>query len=263
MCLITFAFQADPRFQFVMAANRDEFYARPTLEAQFWDTDPTILAGKDLEKNGTWLGVTKEGRFGALTNVREMGAITNQKPFQSRGYLVRDFLAEKMTPLLYMKKLSRGSENYEGYNLIFGSFRELYYQSNRVANPKKLSPGYYMLSNAQLNSNWPKARKAKSGLKHVLKEHEDEKDIIEALLQMLRDEERFPDEMLPNTKVGITLERTLSPIFINGENYGTRSSTILLVRKNGHVTFVEKNYGPYGEKISMNTFKWCINGYSK
>lgn len=225
MCLILFAYKMDETFPLIVAANRDEFYARPTAGAHFWEDFPNMLAGRDLEKLGTWIGVTKQGRFSALTNYRNPHEDINGK--RSRGELVANALQYNGNIEEFMKNLSNINSYYPGYNLLAGDINNLYYYSNVGQNLQKLEPGIYGLSNHLLNTSWPKVKKGKECLMKLLQEKK--QSYVEGLFELLKYAEPFPDELLPQTGVSIEMERMLSPLFIQSKNYGTRSSTVILI----------------------------------
>jgi uncharacterized protein with NRDE domain len=225
MCLILFAYHVHPVYKLIVAANRDEFYQRPTALAHYWEDNPDILAGRDLEKMGTWMGVTKNGRFSALTNYRDPKEATDGK--RSRGELVVDALQYKGNVSEYMQNLVNKNDLYPGYNLLTGNANELYYYSNIGQELKKLKPGVYGVSNHLLNTEWPKVQKGVGGMTKII----DEKQVNmeEQLFTLLQNADQSPDKLLPKTGVSLELERLLSPMFIKSEKYGTRSSTILLM----------------------------------
>jgi len=247
MCLIIFALDAHPRYKLVLAANRDEFYARPTAPADFWTDAPQILAGRDLAAGGTWLGITTSGRFAALTNYRDPSAPTGEK---SRGDLTKNFLTGGETAQEFLRKIERGKNDYSGFNLLVGDFKtsadELFYFSNRAGKLKKLARGIYGLSNHRLDTAWHKVEQSKARFTEILQTNG---EISPAeLLAILADRRLAPDEKLPETGVGVDRERILSPAFIETTGYGTRSSTLLLIERDGRVQFTEKTLvGTIGE----------------
>lgn len=247
MCLIIFAANAHPRYQFVLAANRDEFYARPTAPADNWKDEPEVLAGRDLAAGGTWLGITTSGRFAAVTNYRDPLAPVGEK---SRGDLTKNFLIGNAAAQNYLRKIEREKNDYSGFNLLVGNFgtsaNELFYFSNRVGKSKKMSSGIYGLSNHLLDTAWHKVEQSKSKFAEILASS-DEISPAE-LLSILADRCIAADEKLPDTGIGIDRERILSPAFIETEGYGTRSSTVLLIERGGRVSFTEKTFvGTSGE----------------
>ncbi|WP_338469386.1 NRDE family protein [Niallia sp. XMNu-256] len=235
MCLILFAYKVHPTYKLIVGANRDEFYNRATAPAHFWEDISTILAGRDLEKHGTWMGVTKTGRFSALTNYRDPSEDLKEK--RSRGELVANALTYKGDIQLYIESLSRSKKKYPGYNLLAGDQNELYYYSNVSNEFKKLQPGIYGVSNHLLNTGWPKVQKGKEGLAHCLKLDRDQ--LVGNIFHILQNSDPFPDEQLPNTGVPLEWERLLSSLFIRSKDYGTRSSTVLLM-SNQQIQYVER-----------------------
>jgi uncharacterized protein with NRDE domain len=242
MCLILLALDSHPDYSLVVAANRDEFYDRPTAPAAFWSDAPSVLAGRDLKAGGTWLGVDRRGRFAAVTNYRQ-GSRESEAP-RSRGHLVSDFLTGSADPREYVERVERDAQLYNGFNLIAGTPRELFYYSNRDGQARSLERGIYGLSNHLLDSDWPKVTSAKSGLSALLEERSDE--LIPRLFTLLSDRRQAEDDLLPETGVGPEWERLLSSAFIVSDGYGTRSSTVLLVARNGVVTLVERSFSPGG-----------------
>lgn len=253
MCLIVFANNLHPKYKLIFAANRDEFYDRPSEQAEFWDQYPDLLAGKDLQAGGTWMGITKRGRFAAITNFRDLKNIKTEAP--SRGILTLDFLQSSISPEDYYNQLKPSLDEYNGFNLLLGSADELYYFSNKTEGLKKLETGVYGISNAILDNPWPKVEKSKRNLKHLIEQG----DIHPwEVLNLLDDTSLAKDEELPDTGVGLELERMLSPIFIKSEKYGTRSSTIVTVDKDNNVRFVEKTYFANTGRFSNRDFNFFI-----
>ena len=245
MCLILFALEVDPKYRLLLAANRDEFYERPAQPLAAWQGQPQIMAGRDLQGGGTWLGVTRSGRMAAVTNYRNPGMDLPQAP--SRGFLVRDFLAGEEPPERYLSRLASKADRYNGFNLIVGDLSGLWYFSNRRSGIRRVEPGIYGLSNHLLDSDWPKVRKGKAGLHRVLKDGKAEE--IDTLLDLLFDRSPAPDDLLPDTGVGLEWERVLSPIFITSRTYGTRCSSVIRVSRRGEVTFVERSFQHIDGKI--------------
>jgi uncharacterized protein with NRDE domain len=238
MCLLLLAVQEHPDYKLVLAANRDEYYDRPTAAAAFWNEAPHLLAGKDLRAGGTWLGITKNGRIAAITNYREPAAEISGAP--SRGKLVSGFLLSKQSAEHFLEGLALEKERYNGFNLIIGERDQLYWFSNRGDGARKLSSGIYGLSNRLLDTPWPKLIRSKETMAHLIS---NEKDLSpNALFQMLMDRTISDDDQLPDTGVGIAWERILSPIFITSPTYGTRSSTTILIDRQDRVTFTENTF---------------------
>jgi len=236
MCLIVFAYHSHPSYQLVLAANRDEFYDRPTAPADFWPDNPQVLAGRDLKEKGTWLGITRQGKFAAITNYRDPSSFMFGAA--SRGKLVRDFLCGKRNAEEFIKITHRHDAKYNGYNLILQDADGLYHYSNRSGQKQKITAGIHGLSNHLLDTPWPKVARAKKLMKNALSCTGTA--LEEALFALLADRRFPPPAKLPSTGVGKDWERVLSPIFIQSPHYGTRSSTVLLIGKNRHVTFIEK-----------------------
>jgi len=237
MCSIFFAYNAHPGYRLILAANRDEFYERPTGAAQFWQDAPEILAGRDLVRGGSWLGITKNGRFSAVTNYRDPFAPTGNL---SRGNLVGDFLRGKETPAQYLQKIQGNAGNYSGFNLLVGEIdSEIGYFSNRGDGVKILESGIYGLSNHLLDTPWQKVRRGKTALAKLI---EKENFALESLFEILQDATKADDRDLPETGIGLERERLLSSIFIETPVYGTRCSTALLVAADGKVSFAERTY---------------------
>ena len=238
MCLINFHVQDHPIYRLIVAANRDEFYERPTAPAHFWEDKPHLLAGRDLSQRGTWLGISKSGRFGALTNYRD--ASEQQSNFRSRGEIVTDFLDSELTAADFLKSLQKKRSEYAGFNVIVGTVDKLFYYSNIQNDIKKITPGTHGLSNHFLDTPWPKVVKGKTGVQKLVEQNR----VIQPdeLFDVQQDAEPFPVEQLPDTGVGTQLERLLSSLFIKSEGYGTRSSTALLIDRKNNITFVERTY---------------------
>ena len=227
MCLIIFAWKVIPGMPLIAAANRDEFYMRPASVASWWEDHPDIYAGRDLEAGGTWLGVTRNGRFAALTNVRAPAEMRADAP--TRGKLVSAYLAGSMSPEEYVAQIRPDAGNYNGFNLLVGDRETLIWYSNKgeedPRNGKPLDYGIYGLSNALLDTPWPKVTRAKAQFASLLCQGAPE----ETFFELLSDSTRANDCRLPSTGVTLEWERTLSSIFICSPEYGTRASTVLRV----------------------------------
>ncbi|MDU9402039.1 NRDE family protein [Pseudomonas sp. zfem004] len=238
MCLIVFAWRPGTARPLIVAANRDEFHARPTQALGAWEDAPGVYAGRDLEAGGTWLGVGPQGRFAALTNIRDPRQALGPR---SRGELVAAFLQGELGVEAYLDSVASRSGQYSGFNLLVGDAGQLGYLHARDAAPRLLEPGVYGLSNAGLDTPWPKLVKARSGLEKLLESAEPEQ-----LLSLLADGEPASDSELPETGVGLATERLLSSVFIASQNYGTRASTVLIVDERGRRRMVERSFGPFG-----------------
>lgn len=247
MCLILFAYRWHPDYPLVLAANRDEFYDRPTAPLAFWPENPALLAGRDLAAGGTWLGVSRQGRLAAITNYRDPANFRPQAP--SRGPLVSDFLQGQEPAQAYLQQLQPRAADYNGFNLLLGDDQGLHYYSNQEDEPRVLGAGLYGLSNHLLNTPWPKVERGKRGLATALSRSADL--VPETLWHVLGDRTQAPDEALPATGVSLDWERALSPLFIATAGYGTRSSTLLWIDAQHQVTVQEKSW-PQGE---LRTFQ--------
>ncbi|HRD52627.1 MAG TPA: NRDE family protein [Flavobacteriales bacterium] len=234
MCLIAFAYKHHPRFPLVVAANRDEFLERPALPAHFWDDLPQVLAGRDVKAGGTWMGITRNGRFAALTNHRDL----RKTPIQgaSRGLLVKEALAGE---------LNGPAAQMEGYNLIHGPLDALRYQSNISGSDEPIIAGIHGLSNALLNTPWPKVGRAVEAMRNATARSTPDAN---ALFSMLAETEQAMDHALPETGLDLQRERALSSIRIDLPGYGTRCSTVIMVHESGRVRFEERTW-PTGHTV--------------
>lgn len=252
MCLILFSWQSHPRYSLVLAANRDEFHQRPSAAAQFWDDEPEILAGRDLLAGGTWLGVTRSGRFAAITNYREPSA--PELPLErSRGHLVRDYLDSGTTPPDYAREVASAGESYRGFNLLLGTPKELSYASNRGAGPLAISAGSHGLSNHLLDTDWPKVHSGRERLEAIL---QDEQPETEAFFDLLTDKTLTPGTIPEDLATSLAPERLMKHYFIVSPVYGTRCSTVLLVGRDGSVHFHERQFDPTGQAIETRSFQF-------
>lgn len=240
MCLILFAYKVHPAFPLVLAANRDEFYNRPTRPLGFWPEKEHILAGKDLKGGGTWLGMTRSGRFAALTNYRDPASLKAEAP--SRGRLLTAFLFSDIHPKAYLDGIEADGHLFNGFNLLVGDTNGLYYHSNRGNGALALSPGFYGLSNHLLDTAWPKVERGKRGLENLL--HSQRVVQPERLFQLLSDRSMPLPERLPDTGVGRRWEKILSPLFIVSRHYGTRCSSVILMSASGRISFWERSFYP-------------------
>ena len=236
MCLILVAWRVHPDYPLVVAANRDEFFARPTAPAAFWRDAPQILAGRDLEAGGTWLGITRGGRFAALTNFRDPAQ--NRSGAPSRGGLVAEFLAGRDAPQAYLDRIAPRASQCNGYNLLMGDSESLWWSSNMGGESRRLEPGVYGVSNHLLDTPWPKVGAGKTALAQAVDRLPDD----QALFQLLRDDGIHPDEHLPQTGVPLDWERLLSSAFVKSPGYGTRSSTVVCVGRDGWASFDEQSW---------------------
>lgn len=248
MCSIFFAWHAHPNYKLIIAANRDEFYKRPTEDSRFRGD---VLCGKDLEANGFWMGITRNGRFAALTNYRDLSLNREEAP--SRGKIVATYLENSYSPTMFYELSKNNFDAYNPFNLLLSDRESLHYYSSVNHLFQKLKPGVYGLSNHLLNTPWAKVEKGRNRLTHIMN-HTPENELAEHLFFLLEDREIPPDEYLPDTGVGKKIERMLSSIFIISEEYGTRTSTVLLVDKNDQVFWSEKTFlkGKYSHRNDFN-----------
>ena len=238
MCLINFHVKNHATYDLIVVANRDEFYNRPTAAASFWEDHPNILAGRDLLQCGTWLGITKEGRFAALTNFRDPKRAHGRI---SRGDIVRDYLSTNVTTQDFIHTLAKTREDYGGYNILIGDVNGLVHYNNIFDEVNVVPVGTHSLSNSTLNTPWPKVVKGRNRLQQYVQTNVHNVQ-LEPLFSIVADEETASDEDLPKTGVSLEWERVLSPMFIKSPHYGTRASTILLIDKERNVTFVERTF---------------------
>lgn len=248
MCLILFSYNEHEKYRLILAANRDEFYARPTDPISKWNSGSGIIAGKDLEAGGTWMGITPDGKFAALTNHRDPKK--NRKDVLSRGLLVSDYLEKKEhTPESYLGLVSGKKSLYNGFNLLAGDGDDLFYFSNVEGMIKKLEPGLYGLSNHFLNTPWPKVQKGMEGLRSLVSSGGFSDP--EKIFSLLSDPELPEDKLLPDTGMGMEWERILAPLFIKSEIYGTRSSSLLLISHDNTGVFTERTWIKKGTEVQV------------
>ncbi len=255
MCLILFSHRQHAEFPLVLAANRDEFYRRPTRTMQFWLQNPQILAGQDQQEGGTWLGITRTGRLAAVTNYREIPAAQGSK--LSRGALTKSFLESEQPAEDWLREAAGARDEFGGFNLLVGDRDGLWYLANRGDHqePRLLQPGLYGLSNEVLDTPWFKVEEGKAALAAACETGATHK----ALLALLADRRRAEDHHLPDTGVGQKLERLLSPRFIRSPWYGTRASTVLTIAANGNVEVSEQNYMYLGIRRRLNRFRFTLS----
>lgn len=234
MCLVAFALDQSSRYPFVMAANRDEFFDRPAARLGWWEPEtggPAILGGRDLHAGGTWLGMTALGRLGMVTNIRAPQDMDPQAP--SRGQIVPQWLKGDLHMSMLWPRLAMSGHN--GFNMIALDFAqgECFWLNNKRIHPERLQRGVFGLSNAQLNTPWPKVQNLKARLRSSLSEAHDADDLASLLFEALADPEPAPDEQLPRTGVSAEWERLLSSAFIRAGNglYGTRCSTVIVTER--------------------------------
>jgi uncharacterized protein with NRDE domain len=252
MCLVLVAWRAHPDYPLVVAANRDEFFARPTAPAVFWP-DGDILAGRDLRDGGTWMGVTRSGRFAALTNYRDPARHCEGRA--SRGRLVADFLAARTPPAAWLANVAGRTADYNDFNLLAGDGDSLASLSSISGEIRALEPGIYGLSNHLLDTPWPKVAVAKSALSAALAALPDDGPLFD----LLRDDSIHPDQNLPRTGVSLEWERLLSAAFVSAPDYGTRSSTVLLLGVSRALTFDEQTWLAMGRPGERTRFRLAMS----
>jgi len=241
MCLILLATQMHSAYPLVLAANRDERYDRPAAPAAWWADAPGVLAGRDLEGLGTWMGVARDGRWAAVTNVREP-SVPQRGDAPSRGWLVSDFLRGAAPAKPYLAALAPRANEWNGFNLLVGDAEGAWWLSNRAEGPVRVAPGVHGLSNALLDTPWPKVERGRDDLARILAGPVD--GIEESLFRTLALRDPAPDDLLPDTGVGLEAERMLSSLFISSAAYGTRASTVLRIRRDGRVFLTERTIDP-------------------
>lgn len=252
MCLLLIGWKAHPRYRLVLAGNRDEFHDRPSTALNWWQDDPRILGGRDLQGGGTWLGVARSGRFGVVTNYRDLQAPIEGAP--SRGTLIPRFLTGATSPKEFLDDLRGAAPRYSGFNLLVGGPRALYYFSNRGdPGPRALATGIYGISNHLLDTPWPKLARTRERFARLLAQPEPE---VEDFFAVLNDREQAPQEHLPATGLPLEWERVVSAPFIVHERYGTRCSSLLLVERTGRTILQERRFDAAGVQTGSSRFEF-------
>ena len=242
MCLIALAWCAHPDYELIVAANRDEFHDRPAAPAAFWNDAPGVFGGRDLRQGGGWLALHESGRLAAVTNVRRMVPPDPRAP--SRGALVAKFLSSNKTAESYSRVLNASAADYAGFNLLLFDGHHLSYCTNSESfQSQSIEPGVHVLSNASLNTPWPKALRLRRALQAFINQRVASRKL---LFTALGDCEQASDAELPDTGVGLELERFLSPPFIRGDRYGTRASTVVTIAHDGRAEFIERCFAANG-----------------
>ncbi len=241
MCLVALAWKVHPRWRLLMAGNRDEFHARPTAPVQRWGTPhERVIAGRDLRSGGTWVGIGPDGRAGVVTNFRDPMASTSGP---SRGQLVADYLAGHSSADSYTQVLADRAAEYPPFNLVLADADSCQYLGNHPLQRRALAPGLHGMSNAALDAPWPKTRRLTSVMAHWL---DNNGEALNPLWAALADETPAADAELPDTGIDLQLERSLSPAFIRGREYGTRASTIIAIDHAGTGFIHERRFGADG-----------------
>ena len=254
MCVILFSVGAHSRYPLIVAANRDESYARSASPAGFWTDHPQVYGGRDLTLGGTWLALSTTGRFAAITNYRQ-GQRLAAAP-RSRGELTRNFLTGERDAESYLADVALRGDEYGGYSLIAGTPERLHFCSNRGEAPQAIAAGVHGLSNRLLNEPWPKVQRGMAVLDSLASASE--AALLTGLFEVLADRTAAPDHLLPATGIALERERDLSALFIPGESYGTRASTVVLVREDGDVVFVERSFGPRGQPLGTTEGRFTL-----
>jgi uncharacterized protein with NRDE domain len=259
MCLILTAYRQHKNYPLVLAANRDEFYDRPTRQIEAWQDRPGIIAGRDLKGSGTWMGIDRQGRLAAITNFRDPANLKPDAP--TRGLLVSNFLSGTQSAEPYLKTLSKTADRYNGFNLLLYDRTGLWHFSNRQEAIMALEPGIHGLSNHLLNTPWPKVRRGCKAFAEALEA--DPTIDPETLLSLMEDRHIAPDDQLPHTGVTLEWERMLSPMFIQSDTYGTRCTSVVTCDSSGMISFVEKTHPHPGsglDESDTRTFLWAAEG---
>ncbi len=254
MCLVMIAWQANQDYPLVIAANRDEAFDRPATPVGWWPGEPQIVAGRDLAAGGTWLGISRQGRFGVITNVRETKPMA---ALRSRGELIKMWLSDGLSAEQFRRQLEAHESAYAGFNLLFGDLDSLHYFSNRDTRQGPLAPGYYAVSNAVLDTPWPKVVGARDHLINVVASGTPDPD---AFAPFLRDRTPAPDEQVPTGPWPLEQRRLLSAPFIVGEHYGTRCSTVVSVNDVGRTRVHEQHFAPLGDPTEAHEVDFEIAG---
>lgn len=251
MCLIAFAWNVHPRWRLVLAGNRDEFHARPSAALARWH-DSSIVAGRDLQAGGTWLGVATAGRCCVVTNVRDP---RDPQLGTTRGMLVTDYLGGGMDAATHARQLLDSAAAYRPFNLLTFDAHDAFYLGNRPEpQAQAIAPGVHGLSNADFNTPWPKTRTLMQRLQDWM--GESDADDFASLFEALADEHAAPDAQLPDTGIGLERERWLSAAFIRGEQYGTRASSVVAIGHDGSGLITERRFGPNGRFDGETTLRF-------
>lgn len=263
MCLLFVALGQHAKWPLILASNRDEFFHRPSQPGHFWAGQCNLLGGRDQEQGGTWLGVNRQGKIAAVTNFRAPG---EAKGKHSRGLLVRDYLTGEQAAGEYIRQLS--ATDYSGYNLLLGDARQLYYTSNRTPPPQTATPnpapqplaqGIYGLSNHLLDTPWPKVESGRAAFAQAIQPAQVQ---VEQLFELMSDSRQAAERDLPHTGIDLAAERWLSsrfiaPVEFAQRSYGTRTTTVILMRADGSGHWFERNHQPDGiNRRETLAFSW-------
>lgn len=254
MCLITFRYGQHERYKLILAANRDEAYNRASVGADFWPSHPYLLAGKDLEANGTWLGITKDGKIAAITNCHGEEFTEPAVDKLSRGHILTDYLTQNKSADIFIQELIKTKDHYQPFNVLLGTCDALYHFNSQDEVFTALPKGTHSLSNATLNTPWPKVKNTRKTLDLII---QSEEDYLSELFKMMMDKTPAPDNEIPDAPLPLTIRRKASANFIETEQFGTKSTTLLLVDWDNNVTYVERTYLP-DEPFKDRTFNFQI-----
>jgi uncharacterized protein with NRDE domain len=241
MCLLLIAHRVVPHTPLLLLGNRDEYHQRASAAAAPWSEDARIAGGRDLVAGGAWLAVRSDGRFAAVTNLRTGLPATAPK---SRGWLVRDFVLGAESVPAFLDRIRGDIESYGPFNLVLGDHDGAFVLGSADGYAQRLRSGIHVISNGAIGVHWPKTEHLQRRFAHAVAE--DPAPDSARLLDLLVDESHPPDDALPDTGVGLELERLLSPIFIRGETYGTRAGTLVERNADGRVLLRERRFGPNG-----------------
>jgi uncharacterized protein with NRDE domain len=253
MCLVAIAIGEHPRFPLLIAANRDEFHARPSRAAEEWRDRPGVYGGRDLEAGGGWFAADAQGRFALVTNIRRLPL----RDGLSRGALVAEFLSAQEPASSWADAMTAHASNYRPFNLLLGDAGGVTFLNSESARPLRLDHGVHGVSNADLDTPWPKVRRLREVMRAFCARAGDD---FSTLWHALADPALAPDDELPDTGIGLDRERFLSSAFITGETYGTRASTLLTVDVDGRVRLVESGFGPGGVGLGKTVLEWPGRG---
>ncbi len=256
MCLLLVAYRVHPAYPLIVAGNRDEFHARPTLDANWWDDKPDVLGGRDLEAGGSWLAINRRGRFAAVTNYRDRDRPAGSKI--SRGGLINDFLASDAGPSNWLESID--TDAYSGFNLLVADNERLGYLSNRGGGLRELEAGVYGVANATLDTPWPKVVRTRAAFETLLAE---ETISTSGVLTVLGDRRLADPEELDSADLPLKDTHALSSPFVLAGEFGTRSSTVLLKSADGGVQFIEERFDASGERTGRSEFEYRIGRQSE
>jgi uncharacterized protein with NRDE domain len=248
VCLIALSLGQHSQYPFILAANRDEFHARPTKEAHWWPDKPDILGGRDLQAGGTWLALHRDGRFATVTNFRD--AQPPSPKHRSRGYLVTDFLDSELAPIDYLDSIDEAG--YAGFNLIVGTATDVAYLSNREEGTRTLGPGTYGLSNALLDGPWHKVESTRKQLSSLVATS----DInVTSLMRLMNDRSKAPVSEVEKGRLDFGTAHAITAPFIVMPDYGTRCTTIVLADNAGNWQFIERRFDNTGRRVGDAQFR--------